>query len=277
MTCFETVRDGELLLASQNVPDADFDAKQLFMHAAGMDQTAYALQKDCVPGETVSARFRSLLERRIAGEPLQYILGEWDFCGNRFYVGEGVLIPRPETEELTQFCIESVLSHGYRTVYDLCAGSGCIGISIAAACKQTQVYLVERYDAAIGYMQKNIPAEFKRRLHVVRRDVFTGPDPELPAPELLVSNPPYIPSAELCSLQTEVQREPATALDGGIDGLDFYRAIASRWLPVVCAGGMLAFECGETQAMKIASLFAPAKTQIKKDIYGADRFVVAEK
>lgn len=271
------VREGARQLAAAGIEDANFDAAQLFMAAADLDRTGLLLAGDQIPEEDAVVRFRSGLSRRLAGEPLQYVLGEWDFYGNRFAVGPGVLIPRPETEELTDLCVRALCGRDRTVVYDLCAGSGCIGVSVAAACENADVYLIERYDAAFSYLRRNIPDRLRDRTHPVRRDLFAGPDPQLPPPWLIVSNPPYIPAGEISSLQPEVLKEPATALDGGVDGMDFYRAIAALWYPVLEPGGILALECGEEQAAPVSRMFPGARVTLRNDAYGTQRFVWLQK
>ena len=272
----EAVAGARRLLEAAGVEDAAFDALQLYLAAAGLGRTEYLLRAEQPPASEALARYGRLVERRCAGEPLQYLLGRWDFLDGSFAVGEGVLIPRPETETLALLCIETVRENGLRTVWDLCAGSGCIGISIANACPETAVWLFEYYDAALGYLRRNVPPALENRVRIVRRDVFGGPAPGLPAPGLLVSNPPYVPAGELPGLQREVRYEPETALNGGADGLDFYRCFARAWIPALQPGGFAAFECGEGQPQAVAAMLRDMDMRILPDQFGTPRFVLAQ-
>lgn len=263
-------------LQDAGVPDAVFDAAQLLLHASGWAPSEWLLRKEgAVPPET-AARYGELVARRAAGEPLQYILGKWPFYEREFFVGRGVLIPRPETEELTALCVKALRARPNAVVYDLCAGSGCIGISIACACPETDVYLFELSEDALFYLKKNIPAAAAGRVFVLRHDIFADCPADVPAPDLIVSNPPYIPSGQLSGLQKEVQKEPQTALDGGADGLDFYRRITSYWLKRLKKNGFAAMECGEGQAGAIAAMLRDHAPRILNDSFGTARFVLCD-
>jgi len=277
-TLRELARDGAAFLRERGIADAAFDARQLLARLLSLDGTAFLLNGGSPVGEAEAAAYRALLERRAAGEPLQYLLGEWDFCGGTFLVGPGVLIPRPETEQLAETCMEAVVSRGLKTVYDLCAGTGCIGLTVAKACPQAEVYLFELYDGAYAYLEKNASAFGLPNVRLVRADVLQGAPEGLPAPELIVSNPPYIRADEIPGLQKEVGFEPVTALDGGADGFIFYRAIAEQWLPLLSKGGFAAVECGEGQPETVTSLFSQSLAcAAVKDLYGVPRFVTGTK
>lgn len=277
-TAASLLAEGTENLKTAGNGDAAFDARQLLLHLTGWTETGLLLHKsEPLPPETARA-FRSMIDRRRNGEPLQYILGRWPFYQSEFFVGPGVLIPRPETEELTELCVRRLENRGKAVVYDLCAGSGCIGISIALACPQTEVYLFELSDAALTYLYRNIPAALSGRVHVIGHDIFAPCPPGLPTPDLIVSNPPYVPSGELAGLQKEVRQEPESALDGGADGLDFYRRIASYWLGLLNKNGFAAFECGERQAEQIAAMLpAGFRAALPDDLFGVTRFVTAER
>ena len=197
-------------------------------------------------------------------------------------MGEGVLIPRPETEELCTAVIERLKKMHAPTVFDLCAGSGCIGITLKKQVVQANVYLVEYFDEALGFLNENrMSLSVARSVPAIKGDVLEGYEKFgfLPRPDVIVSNPPYIKKSELAFLQSEVRCEPSAALDGGEDGLVFYRAFAEKWLPFINEKGFIAVECGETQAEKIASLFSKHSSEITvlKDFNGIDRFVIAGK
>jgi len=252
--------------------DARFDALCLAEHAFGFNHTQLRLRTDQLvdPSE-----YFKLIARRAAGEPLQYILGEWEFYGLRFAVGPGVLIPRPETEMLVDIALQSQVAMGNAqwNVVDLCAGSGCVGLSVAHHLPHAQVHLVELSDQAMPYLCKNAASYPNVKVH--HADIFNCAL-RIAHYELILANPPYIPTAEIAGLAREVQREPVLAQDGGADGLDFYRGIAQHWLPRLSPGGMLVVECGDGQAQQIAALFG-GKTEILQDFNGIDRIVAAKR
>lgn len=233
------------------------------------------------PSDTVlpekEQRYLVFIGERLGGRPVQYILGKWDFYGNEFLVGEGVLIPRPETELLVDFAREQMKNGEKKTVFDLCAGSGCIGLSVARLFPDSRVYLIEKSSEAFEYLKKNKEKLNCGNAEIINGDIFDGPEAlGLPKPDLILSNPPYIESKLLPELQTEVRREPALALDGGEDGLDFYRAIAERWLSG-CVDSV-AVECAEGQAAEIQKLFSEhfALTETVCDFGGIQRIVTGK-
>ena len=271
-------RYGKAYLARRGVEDADFDARQLLLQLFGIDGTRFLLDGERPVGETEAAAYDALLARRAAGEPLQYILGQWDFYGGTFFVGPGVLIPRQETEQLTELCIRRLGDGKDKIVFDLCAGTGCIGLSVARDCPRAEVYLFEWYDGAFGYLKKNADAFSLPNARLVKADVLRGCPAEIPAPDLIVANPPYIRAEEIPGLPRELSFEPLTALEGGEDGYIFYRAIAEKWLPLLKAHGFAAAECGEGQPETVAELFAPTlDCRTVTDLYGVTRFVAGEK
>ena len=214
----------------------------------------------------------TLTARRESGEPLQYILGEWEFYGYTLKVGEGVLIPRPETE----FLADLAIVHQPGLIYDLCAGSGCVGITVA---KETgcAVNAVEICDKAIGYLRQN--AELHDvPLNIIKGDVLK-PDFDTEQADCILANPPYLTEAEMNGLQREVTHEPQTALYGGRDGLDFYREIFRTWDKALKIGGLFAVEVGNRQAQDVSQLMKESgyNPQIIKDYAGADRIVYAIK
>lgn len=222
-------------------------------------------------------RYLDFVGERLGGRPIQYILGKWDFYGNEFFVGEGVLIPRPETELLVDFAREQMKNGERKTVFDLCAGSGCIGLSVARLFPDSRVCLIEKSSEAFEYLKKNKEKLNCGNAEIINGDIFDGPEAlGLPKPDLILSNPPYIESKLLPELQAEVRREPALALDGGEDGLDFYRAIAARWLSG-CLGSV-AVECAEGQAAEIQKLFSEhfALTETVCDFGGIQRVVTGK-
>jgi len=246
--------------------DARFDALCLAEKAFGLDKAQLRLYPE---KQVDPMRYFELIARRRAGEPMQYILGEWEFYGLRFAVGPGVLIPRPETEMLVELALRNAKN---AKIIDLCAGSGCVGLSIAHHCPNAQVHLIELSSQAMLYLRQN--AARYPNAHVYHEDIFNSAF-SIQHSALIVANPPYVPSEEIAELSREVQQEPALALDGGEDGLDFYRGIAKHWLPRLAPGGMLAMECGEGQADTIAAIFG-CETEILRDFNEIARVVIAK-
>ncbi len=227
-----------------------------------------ALEKN---GNIEKNALNELLSRRENGEPLQYILGEWEFYSLPFFVGPGVLIPRPDTEILCDVAIEFA---GDREVccIDLCSGSGCVAIALEKNCKNATVFALEKYEQALEFLGKNI-ARNESGVRAVKGDVT---EPGKGEYDLILSNPPYIRSGDLKTLEKEVQKEPKTALDGGEDGLYFYRQILKNYLPCLKAGGMMAVEIGFDQAAEVSELFSSAGLQnvgVRKDFGGNERVV----
>lgn len=282
MTVFQLFKLCQTELEKAGKDTASSESKLILQRILGFDSTQLVMNKDKSVSDLTVSEVMGIIEKRIENIPLQYIFGEWDFYGETFKVGKGVLIPRPETEELCTEVIEHLKKMKKPTVFDLCSGSGCIGITLKKQVPQADVYLLEFYDEALNYLNENrVFHSVERSVPAIKGDVLKGYEKFafLPKPDVIVSNPPYIEKHVLSSLQSEVQCEPMTALDGGEDGLDFYRAFSEKWLPCVNDGGFIAVECGENQAEKIAALFSKHSDDVTvlKDFNGIDRFVFAGK
>lgn len=220
--------------------------------------------------------FRRKVSLRAAGTPLQYILGSQDFCGIEIAVAKGVLIPRPQTETVVNRACTYIIENKIENpvIYDLCAGSGCVSIAIvnrdAISNRDTicnavdgnntcRVFAVEKYAAALRMLEKNLSLHSDMKgITAVKADILRSELRQLPDPDIIVSNPPYIISSEMPALQREVQHEPTTALDGGADGLRFYRRLAVLGVLRLKHGGLLCVEAGAGQAEDIKAIFAAA-------------------
>lgn len=215
------------------------------------------------------ARLNGLLARRLAGEPVQYVLGSAWFMGLEFLVDARVLIPRQDTETLCEAALNFLRGREAPRVLDLCAGSGAIGLSLAKLCPGARVTLADISAGACA-----VTAENRRRLDV-KAEIVCG---DLFAPvqgrtfDLIACNPPYIRTGELDNLQAEVQKEPRLALDGGADGLDFYRRIAGEYKDHLAPGGALMLEIGWDEADGVQALFGGGS--VLRDLGGRDRVVV---
>ena len=262
------------------IESPSFEAKELIKHYAELDESSFLLNRNSEVEEKTLTSIIGAAEKREAGEPLQYILGRWDFLDNTFAVGNGVLIPRPETELLCEFVITDAGNRNNPVVYDLCSGSGCIGISVKNKLPEADVYCIEKSEPAFRYLLQNNKEICGSSAHTINADIFeTEKFEALPLADVIVSNPPYIRTNELPYLQREVLREPEMALDGGEDGLIFYRFIISEWKRKLKNDGVFAFECGEDQADEIALLLAENgfKHQILKDYNNINRMVIGRR
>ncbi len=220
-------------------------------------------------------KINSAVQERKNGKPLQYILGKWDFYDLTFKVGEGVLIPRPETEMLVDYALDKLKNIKNPVVYDLCAGSGCIGLTVAKHIPNATVYLLEKEEKAYKYLCENKTNLELKNAIVIKDDLFTVDLSLFPYTDIILSNPPYIEKKEVSHLQKEVLFEPVSALDGGIDGLNFYRCLADRWCGKIKQDGFIALECGEEQSRSIVDIFKGKYTekQIIFDFNDIDRIV----
>ena len=273
MTGRALVREGEEVLAAAGVKEPGYDARALFLFAAQLTLTDYVRSADGEVPEEVRAAFSSYCERRAEGEPLQYITGSAPFYGRDFYVDEGVLIPRFDTETL----IEAVLPRMRRgmRVLDLCTGSGCIPVTLALEGPgETEVTGSDISEAALrvaGINASRLGAEVR----FIRSDLFLQISGRY---DIITANPPYIRSADIDRLDKEVRLyEPRTALDGSEDGLLFYRRIAGDAGAHLVPGGLLAFETGADQAEDVRAVMRDSgfcDLTVFKDLAGLDRVVL---
>ena len=223
---------------------ATLEARELVAFAAG--KTRQELLRDgrlYVPQE-VERRARELMRRHLAGEPLAYLIGEWSFCGMDLDINESVLIPRADTEVLAEQATDFVKTLAEPRVLDLCAGSGCVGLAVAKFCPGSHVVLGELMENALRVCRQNIRRSgLTAQVLPWQVDALAGPPPRFGEFDCIVSNPPYIPDGDIAGLDVSVREyEPLTALRGGEDGLDFYRAISEKWRTVLHPGSRLYFE-----------------------------------
>lgn len=221
-----------------------------------------------------------LMRRRIGHEPLQYIIGEWDFYDKTFCVGEGVLIPRPDTETLVERCIEDNSEGENLTLVDLCAGSGCIGLTLEDKLSLKELYMVEKSEDAYRYLEKN-SENFGSKAKLILGDIFDGEVIKaLPSADIITCNPPYLNVSDMMPgvLQEEVSFEPFEALYGGEDGLEYYRKIARTYKSKLKENGKIYFEIGidqEEEVMRILIQNGYTNVRKKKDYSGIYRVITA--
>lgn len=276
MTVNEIYQSGLKLLENNNIENSKFEAQSLLQKAFSLDRVGFIIHKTDKADENCSHNFLNFIEKRISGEPLQYILGEWSFMGFDFKVGRGVLIPRDDTEVVVNLCIDFLKNRADKKTVDLCSGSGAIAVALDKI-SGAKVTAVEIDETAFSYLETNVK-ENNSSVKPVMADALkicdTFADDGL---DLIVSNPPYIKSADIETLQKEVRLEPRLALDGGEDGCDFYREIVSRWSRKLKKGGALAFELGEGQADAVKALMTEqgfSDFKISLDFGGVQRAII---
>ena len=262
------------ILSEAEIEAPELEARLLIEGATGMNRASQIANSNSEISGEIQEKLISMAQKRAEHLPLQYILGKWNFMGFEFKVGEGVLIPRDDTEVLAGLCLDYLKASEGKTTLDLCAGSGAISVALDKLAN-ADVTAVELSDKAYNFLLENIKGT---NIKPHKGDIFECyRDFEAKSFDLIASNPPYIKTDEIEALQTEVGYEPKTALDGGADGLDFYRAIARRWTPLLKSGGAMAFELGEGQAEYVGGLMADhgyINIKTAKDLGGTDRAII---
>lgn len=237
--------------------NAEFTAQQLV--AAATDRTVSQLVADfpLMVFQRDMEKVNEMVQRHIKGEPLAYILGQWEFHGLTLNVTPDVLIPRDDTEAVCELAIGKTMQLPQNPrILDLCAGSGCIGLAIASKVKDARVTLAEISPEAIRVAKKNIQDNhLAGRVSCIQMDVRQTPPKFLGKYDLIVSNPPYVTAAQMERLDPSVKDyEPRLALYGGLDGLDYYRAITKNFTPILKPGGFICFEFGMGQEAEVCHI-----------------------
>ena len=257
-------------LQQMDVPDADIDAWYLLSYVTGLDRAAFFLHGEEPMAEPDMIRYRNLVTKRGERIPLQHLTGEQEFMGLDFHVNEHVLIPRQDTECL----VERVLPYvDGKRVLDVCTGSGCIAIAIAKLGKPFIVHGVDISEEALAVARQNA-TELNASVELFAGDLMTKMEGKY---DVIVSNPPYIPPSVIEGLMPEVRlHEPMLALDGGQDGLEFYRRIAEQAVTRLAPNGRLFLEIGCEQADAVAEILQKQgyrEVQVFQDLAGKDRIV----
>ena len=282
----ELLRQGEHLLRRRVHPapcdDAATDAFLLLEKVSGLNRTNYPLKKDERYPQAEREEYLALLRRRAAGEPVQYILGEWDFMGRDFTVGPGVLIPRPETEQLTEAAIDYLRKRPKCRVLELCGGSGCIAITVAKTLPAANVTVLELSPEAMEYLRANMARHKADNVTAVQGDALCPP-PTIQRPyDAILSNPPYIAEAERHMVMDEVlHNEPHSALFSENNGLLHLAAAINAAACALQNGGLVLLEHGAAQAKAVHDLLAETgifkKIENKRDIAQLNRCTLARK
>ncbi|MFZ2538695.1 MAG: peptide chain release factor N(5)-glutamine methyltransferase [Oscillospiraceae bacterium] len=231
--------------------DYIFEATELCCHFLSVSKMEF-ITTDLPVEKTVYDKLINAAKTRAKGYPLQYIIGEWEFYGRKFDVGEGVLIPRADTETLIDVVLEYAKDKQNLKVVDLCSGSGCIAVTIAKGLSNVEVYAIEKSEEAYDYLLKNIKKN-TANVNPKLADVLTF-DENLSEFDIVVSNPPYLTNKQMKTLQKEVGFEPEMALYGQDDGLFFYKEITKLWKNRIKTGGLLAYEIGQGQENAVTAI-----------------------
>ena len=246
-------------LRTHGVEMAQLEARELVCFAAGKTREQFFRDLPLYASKEVEDRVAELTERRLAGEPVAYIIGEWEFYGLPLDISREVIIPRADTETLAERAILLARAAGEGArVLDLCAGSGCVGLAVAANAPNCRVVLADLSEGALRVCKQNIRRNnLNARVTCVQADALAPPAASLWDFDIIACNPPYIPHKELPGLDASVKDyEPWGTLDGGLDGLDFYRAISANWGTALRLGGTLIFEVGMGQAPDVEQIMA---------------------
>lgn len=277
MTCRELIRRTAEQFSAAGIPDPVNDAALLLSDLTGISPLSLRLDEDTVLDYRVVEAYQSYVEQRLQRIPLQYILGEAPFFGRLFRVDSRVLIPRPETELLCEWALEVLRNHPLPRILDLCCGSGCIGITLKAEKPDAFVTCSDLSPDALSLASENA-ARLGVDVAFCRTDLLDGFATS--GFDLIISNPPYIPSAVCADLQPEVKQEPLLALDGGPDGLSLYRRIIPDALTTLVHGGILMMELGQGEDAGVEKLLREhsfINVEIREDLSGIRRMILARK
>ena len=251
--------DTRTRLKKAGIESAQLEAREILCYAADKTREQFYRDMALYVSGVMESRVEELVQRRMAGEPVAYIIGEWEFYGLPLDVSRDVLIPRMDTELLAERGILKARESGEGArVLDLCAGSGCVGLAIAANVPDCRVVLAELSEGALRICKQNIRrTDMNARVTSVCVDALEPPSSTLWDFDVVACNPPYIPTGDIDALDVSVRDyEPRMALDGGTDGLEFYRQIASKWKNAIRLGGALIFEVGVSQASEVEKIMA---------------------
>ena len=265
-------------LRESGVEASSLEARELTGFATGKTREELLRDGGLYASPELEARVWALVERHLAGEPVAYLIGEWEFYGLPLDISPEVLIPRPDTEVLAAQAIKECRSLGECRVLDLCAGSGCVGLAVASRVPDAHVTLGELSDEALKICRQNIRrCGLTGRVTALAADALKKPPRALGEFSCIVSNPPYIPTGEIAGLDVSVRDyEPRLALDGGGDGLEFYRAIAEHWKEALAPGGKLCLEVGIGQADSVLRIMRAqgfGDIQVVQDLHEIPRVV----
>lgn len=265
-------------LKQADCPGAELEARELVCFASGKTKEEFLRDARLYASPEVERKTGELVRRHLNGEPVAYILGEWEFYGLTLDIDESVLIPRPDSEVLVDAALAYLRPLASCRVLDLCAGSGCIGLALASFLPACRAVLSDVSERAVRLCRRNIRRTgLAGRASAIQLDVLSPPPRNLGEFDCVTCNPPYIPAGDIEGLDVSVRGfEPRLALCGGEDGLDFYRAVLGAWTEACAVGGWLCFEVGFGQADTVASLMRAAgfgDLSVAEDPGGVQRVV----
>ena len=271
-------------LRASGVTSHDLEARLIVSYASGKTrEELLGSSRLFITDSSIIKTVEKIIERRLKGEPIAYIVGEWEFYGLPLVVNDSVLIPRIDTEFLTENAIRLLKDCPYQVrVLDLCTGTGCIGLAIASNVPNSKIVLADNSERVLSVCRTNmLKNNLSRNVTALEVDVFETPPALLGEFDLIISNPPYIPKSDLENLDLSVKNyEPVEALDGGTDGLNFYRVISGNWKNLLKKDGVMMFECGINQANSVKDIMSDAgftKISIHMDTQGIERVIIGHK
>ena len=272
----ELIKYGKDQLKNNKIDDETIKAKALLKYILNFDDAYLIIHNNEIQSTEIEKKYKDLMEELIEGKPLQYIMHTQEFMNLNFYVDENVLIPQPDTETLVLQAIKRIKQYENNNikVLDLCTGSGAIAISLAKEFenKNVQVYASDISDKALEVAKKNSK---KNDVHInfINSNMFENIDEKF---DIIVSNPPYIETETIKKLSKDVQQEPHIALDGGFDGLEFYKIIASEYEKYLNDNGTLLLEIGYNQKQSVIELFINRNVECIKDLAQNDRVIIVK-
>lgn len=266
------------MLRLMDIDTYTFEAKLILEKVFESELPRILMNKDSAVPENILESIQDMTEKRKNGFPIQYILGEWEFYGYTFKVGEGVLIPRQDTETLIDYVLDICRINNIKSpkIIDLCSGTGCIAITLKKEIPDSEIYALENSESALEYLEYNAElnqADIKIIKADVLEDKYTDKFSEF---DIIISNPPYLTAQDMRELQPEVRFEPVTALYAGEDGLYFYQRITPVWKKILKSGGRIIYEIGMNQHESVSDILKSnnfGKTEFIKDTSGIIRVV----
>jgi len=285
LNIIKAMNKAQTLLDEAGIEASQLEAGMLMAHLLGCERTHLYLDRDKVLSSQETEDYFNMVDKRKQGMPIHYIIGYREFMGLKFYVNENVLIPRPDTEVLVEYVINHCKNSGvhFLKILDIGTGSGAIAVSLAKYIENCHVTAIDIDDKALAVAKKNgIDHGVADRIEFIQGNLFY---PLMDKKDnlkfhIMVSNPPYIPTADIKKLETQVKDyEPIKALDGGREGLDFYRTLAKDAPKFLYDGGLWAVEVGYNQAKQVAHILSEQgcyyDIEFIKDLSGYDRVVSA--
>ena len=270
-------------LRAANISAHDLEAILIVSHATGKTrEELLSLSRFFIADTTIADAVDEMIDRRLKGEPVAYIVGEWEFFGLPLTIDRTVLVPRVDTEVLATQAIRLMKLRGQRArMLDLCAGSGAIGLAVAANVPDCRIVLADISESALTICRINmLRNRLSRSVTAIMADAMADPPSLLGTFDAIACNPPYIPTGDIKDLDGSVRDyEPTIALDGGEDGLDFYRVVTQKWQGLLRPGGYLAFECGATQGSEVRNMMRESgflNIETHYDTLGIERVIIGQ-